>query len=167
MTLKNIFQLENILCVHFNDMWKRLLTKVCFDASFMCLSRFVAFQVIFNDLGWWTQRCGVLSRINLRVTDQSWQTSPIESILHFEVVLVVCWHQFGKSVQVVYVKVSLFFSNYASFCHQFVYWRYSNKYCNWKAILVCICMIFWRLFARVFLMFRSCVCFYLLHFVVF
>ena len=47
MTLKQIFQLESIPFVHFHDFLKRLLGKVCFDASFMCLSRFVAFRVIF------------------------------------------------------------------------------------------------------------------------
>ena len=50
MTLKQIFPLENIPCVHLYDISKRLLGKVCFDASFMCLSRFVAFRVTFNDL---------------------------------------------------------------------------------------------------------------------
>ena len=42
-----------------------------------------------------------------RVQDQYWQTSPNESVLHFEVVFVVCWHQIGNLVQVVYIKVSL------------------------------------------------------------
>ena len=48
MTLKQIFQLESIPCVYLHDMLKRLLAKVCFDASFMCLSRFVAFHVTFT-----------------------------------------------------------------------------------------------------------------------
>ena len=30
------------------------------------------------------------NRIQLRLTDQSWQTSPNESVLHFEVVFVGC-----------------------------------------------------------------------------
>ena len=42
----------------------------------MRLSRFVAFRVTFNDLGCRTQRCGLLSRIQLRVTDQTWHTGP-------------------------------------------------------------------------------------------
>ena len=40
-------------------------------------------------------------------TDQKWQTGPNEPALHFEVVLVVSWHQNGKLVQVVYITVSL------------------------------------------------------------
>ena len=51
MTLTQIFQLENIPWVYLHDILKRLLAKVCFDASFMCLSRFVGFRVAFNDLG--------------------------------------------------------------------------------------------------------------------
>ena len=46
MTLKQIFQLESIPCVCLHDILKRLLVKVCFDASFMYLSRFAAFRVI-------------------------------------------------------------------------------------------------------------------------
>ena len=42
-----------------------------------------------------------------RMTDQYWQTSPNESVLHFEIVFVVCWHQIGNLVQVVYITVSL------------------------------------------------------------
>ena len=56
----------------------------------MRLSRFVAFRVTFNDLRCRTQRCGLLSQIQLRLMNQSWQTGPNESVLHFEVVFVVC-----------------------------------------------------------------------------
>ena len=49
MALKQIFQLQSIPCLHLHDILKRLLAKVCFDASFMCLSRFAAFRVTFND----------------------------------------------------------------------------------------------------------------------
>ena len=45
MTLKQIFQLESIPCVYLHDILQILLAKVCLDASFMCLSRFVAFSV--------------------------------------------------------------------------------------------------------------------------
>ena len=45
MTLNQLFLLENIFCLHLHDILKRLLGKVCFDASLMCLSRFVAFRV--------------------------------------------------------------------------------------------------------------------------
>ena len=107
MTLKQILKLENIPWMYLHDILKRLLAKVCFDASFMCLSRFVEFRVAFNDLSCWTQRCGLLSLIQLRLTNSSWQTGPNESLLHFEVVFVVCWHQIGKLIQVVYITVSL------------------------------------------------------------
>ena len=40
----------------------------------MCLPRFVAICVTFNDLCCRTKRCGLLSRIHLWVTDQSWHT---------------------------------------------------------------------------------------------
>ena len=48
MTLKQIFQLESIPCVRFLGILRRLLEKVCLVASFMCLSRFVAFRVTFT-----------------------------------------------------------------------------------------------------------------------
>ena len=49
MTLKQTFQIENIPCVYLHDILKRLLATACFDASFMCLFRFVAFRVTLND----------------------------------------------------------------------------------------------------------------------
>ena len=48
MTLEQIFQLESISCVYLHDILKRLFAKVCFESSFMCLSRFDAFSVIFT-----------------------------------------------------------------------------------------------------------------------
>ena len=63
MTLKQIFRLESISCMYLHDILKRLLAKVCFNASFMCLSRFVAFRGTFNGLCCLTQPCGLLSRI--------------------------------------------------------------------------------------------------------
>ena len=51
MTLKQIFQLERIRCVYLHDILKKLLVKVCLDASFTCLSQFVAFRGTFNGLG--------------------------------------------------------------------------------------------------------------------
>ena len=102
-TLKQIIQLENIPCVYLHDNLKKLVAKVCFDASFLCLSRFVAFRFILNEVCCWRQRCGLLSRIQLKLTDQIWQTGPNETVLHFEVVLVVCWHEIGILVQVVYL----------------------------------------------------------------
>ena len=48
MKLKQIFQLESILCVHLHENLKRLLAKVCFDALFACLSRFDAISVTFT-----------------------------------------------------------------------------------------------------------------------
>ena len=49
-TLKQIVQLKIEPCMYLHDNLKRLLAKSCFDVSFMCLSRFVAFRVIFSDL---------------------------------------------------------------------------------------------------------------------
>ena len=48
MKLKQIFQLESILCAHLRENLKKLLAKVCFDVSFACLSRFDAFNVTFT-----------------------------------------------------------------------------------------------------------------------
>ena len=45
----------------------------------MCLCRFVALRVTLNRLC-----CGLLSRIQLRVIDQSWHTGRNESVLHFQ-----------------------------------------------------------------------------------
>ena len=50
MTLNQIFQTENIPSAYLHGILKKLLARVCFDASFMCLFRFVAFRVTFNDL---------------------------------------------------------------------------------------------------------------------
>ena len=107
MTLKQIFQMESIPCVHLHDILKRLLAKNCFDVSLMCLYRFVAFCVTFNDLCCWTQRCGLLSRIHLKLMDQSWQTGSKNFVWHFEVVFVVCWYQIESLIQVVYITFSL------------------------------------------------------------
>ena len=65
------FQLESIPSVYLQEILKRLLAKLCLDASFLCLHRFVAFRVTFNELC-----CGLLSYIHLWVIDQSWQTGP-------------------------------------------------------------------------------------------
>ena len=43
-----------------------------------------------NDLWCGTQRCGLLSRIHLKVMDESWHTGPNEFVLQLEVVFVVC-----------------------------------------------------------------------------
>ena len=59
----------------------------------MCLPRFVAICVTFNDLCCRTKRCGLLSRIHLWVTDQSWHTGPNDSN--------DCSYQIGKLVVVV------------------------------------------------------------------
>ena len=114
-TLKQIFQLESIPCVYLQDFLNRLLPKVCLDASFTCLSPFLASCVTFNDLCCRTQLCGLLSRIHLRTTNQSWHTRPNESVLHFQDVFVVSWHQNWKLVWVIFWTVSLFFSKYTNF----------------------------------------------------
>ena len=144
MTTKKIFQLKSISRVLLHNILKRLLEKVCYNASLMCLFRFVAFCGTFNDQCCWTQRCGLLSRIKLRETDQRLQTRPNESRLHVEVVFVVCWHQIWKLVQVVYITVSVILLIYTKNRHNTVYWWHSNKCSNWKTYLACIYMIFWR-----------------------
>ena len=80
--------MENIPCVYLHDILKSLFTKVCFDASFMCLSRFVAFRVTFDSLCCLTRRCGLLPRSHFRVMDRSFQTGIKELVLHLEVVFV-------------------------------------------------------------------------------
>ena len=89
MTLKQIFQLESILCIYLHEILKRLLAKVCFDASFMSLFRFVSFRVTFNDLCCLNAPLWFTAIVHLRVTDQSWQTGANKTVLHFEVVFVV------------------------------------------------------------------------------
>ena len=61
------------------DYLKRLLAKQSLDALFMCLCRFVALRVTLNHLC-----CGLLSRIQLRVIDQSCHTGRNESALRFQ-----------------------------------------------------------------------------------
>ena len=107
MTLKQIFQIKNIPCVYLHDVFKRFLAKVFFDASFMCWFGFIAFRVTLIDLCCWTQRYGLLSRIQLRLTDKSRQTDPNEFVSHFQVVFVVRWWQDMKLGRVVYITVSL------------------------------------------------------------
>ena len=51
----------------------------------MCLCRFAAHRVTLHNLC-----CGLLSRIQLKVIDQSWHTGRSESVLHFQDVCVVC-----------------------------------------------------------------------------
>ena len=63
--------------------------------------------VIFNELCCSKQLCGLLLRIHLKITAQSRQTSPNESVLHLEVVFVVCWYQIRKLVQVDFFTVAL------------------------------------------------------------
>ena len=70
--------------MYIHDYLKRLLAKQCLDVSFICLFRFVALRVTLNHLC-----CAFLSRIQLRIIDQSWHTGRNESVLHFQVVCVV------------------------------------------------------------------------------
>ena len=106
-TLKQTFQLKGLPCMFLYDIFTRLLAKICLNASFIGLSRFIAFCVTSNDLWCWTQRCGLLSRIHLKVIDESWHTGPNEFVLQLEVVFVVCWLETGKLVLVVFCAVSL------------------------------------------------------------
>ena len=61
----------------------------------MCLGRFVAFRVTL------TTYAVAYYHARLEITDQSWQTGPNESVLRFEVVLVVCYNQIWKLVKIV------------------------------------------------------------------
>ena len=132
----------------------------------MCLCRFVAFCVPFNHLCCWTQGCGLLSCIDLRVTDQSLQTGPNESALHFEVVFVVCWHQIWKLVKVVLWTVLSLFFKYTTIRYKFVYWRHWDKSSNWIAYLACIYRKFWKDCWQNFVsLLHLCVWLDLLHFV--
>ena len=91
-------------CMIFSpDCWQKFVSML----HLLCLSRFIAFCVTFNGLWCWTQRCGLLSRIHLKVMDQSWHTGPNEFVLQLEVVFVVCWLETGKLVQVALCAVSL------------------------------------------------------------
>ena len=81
--------------MYLHDILKRLSAKICFDASFMCLGRFVAFRVTL------TTYAVAYCHARLEITDQSWHTGPNESVLRFEVVLVVCYNQIWKLVKIV------------------------------------------------------------------
>ena len=166
ITLKQIFELKTVPCAHLHEILKKLLAKVCFDASLMCLFQFVAFRATLNDLWRWTQRCGLLSRIQIRITDQNWQTGPNELVSHFVVGFVVCWHQNGNLVQVVYIKVSFILLKEHSFFLKFAYCWHSNKSSNRKAYFACIYMTFktscWEMFVS---MLHLCVFLASLHFV--
>ena len=77
------FRLQSVYWRHWNKSWNwkawfaciyMILGRGCeqkfgFHASFMCLRRFVAICVTFNDLCCWTKRSGLLSRIHL------WETN--------------------------------------------------------------------------------------------
>ena len=135
MTLKQIFRLEKIPCEYLHDFLKKLLAKTGFDASFMCLFGFVSFCVTLNDLWCWTQPCNLLSRIQLRLTNQSWQTGPNESVLQFEVGVWVCWHQTVKLVQVVYNTALIIYSNYTKFVISSCIEDIATNLPFWKPIL--------------------------------
>ena len=81
--------------MHLHDILKRLLAKICFDASLMSLCRFVAFRVTL------TTYAVVYCHARLEITDQSWHTGRNESVLRFENVLVVCYNQIWKLVKIV------------------------------------------------------------------
>ena len=149
-----------------HDILKWLLANICFDARFMCFSWFVAFCVTFNDLCCWTQRCGLLSRMQLRLTNQSSQTSPNEFVLHFEVVFLISWHQIRILVRLVTLRFCYFYSNYSNFCHKFVYWWHWTNSSNYQRYFACTYTILlkdcWQRFVS---MLHLCVCRDLLHFV--
>ena len=145
MTLKQILKLESIPCVYLHAILKRLLAKVCFNASFMCLSRFVAFRGTFNDYCCWTQRCGLLSRTHLKgngPTLTNWS----------KWICITLWWCFCKLLtsnwEVSTSRLPYHFINFTQFtqcfCHKFVDWWDWNKSSNWNAYLACIYMTFWR-----------------------
>ena len=71
--------------------FKKIVGKNLFWCFIHVLFGFVEFCVTLNDLCCWTQRCGLLSRIQLTLTNKNWQTDPNEFVSHFEFVFVVCW----------------------------------------------------------------------------
>ena len=168
MTLKQIFQLENIPCLRLQNILIRLLAKVCFDALFLCLSRFVAFRVTFNDFCFWMPRCGLLSCIHLRVTDQRWQTNPIESVLHFKIVFAVCWHQNGKLLHVVYFLVSFILFKLHKLSSSVRILKILNQIFQLESILYVYLHDIWSdCWQKFVMMHHLCVCLDLVHFVVF
>ena len=166
MTWQQNFLTESKPCMVLHDILKWLLAKTCFDASFICLLRFVSIRVTFNGLCCWTQRCGLLSRMQLSLTDQSCHSSPNEFLLHIEVVFIVCWHEIRNLVQVVYIAVSIILFNLQISSLKFVYWWHWNKSSNWKVYFAYIYIKFWRDCWQKFVsMLHLCVCLDLLHFV--
>ena len=63
--------------------------------------------VTFDGLCCWMQLCGLLSLLPLKVANQSWHTGPNETVLHFQVVFAISWHQIGELVLVIFWTVSL------------------------------------------------------------
>ena len=76
----------------------------CFIYMFILI---FCIDVTFDGLCCWLQLCGLLSLLPLKVANQSWHTGPNETVLHFQVVFVVCWHQIRKLVLVIFWTVSL------------------------------------------------------------
>ena len=74
-----------LACIHmiFEQIVGKKLIR-CFIYVFVSIcSQFVSLFAIYAG---WTERCGLLSRMHLSVRNQSWQTGPNESALHFKVV---------------------------------------------------------------------------------
>ena len=67
------------------EILKRLFQKFVSTFNLCVCFYLLHFVSLFNNLC-----CGSLSRIHLRVTDQTQQTGPNEFALHFEVLFVVC-----------------------------------------------------------------------------
>ena len=108
----------------------------------------------------------LLLHIRLKITDQIWQTSPNESVLHYEIVFVACLQQIGKLVQVVYITVSIFYQITQTFVISSLIDDIETNLPIEKIYPGCICMIFGRnCLQRFVLMLHLCVCLDLLHFV--
>ena len=158
--MKQIFPLKSIPCVYDMIIWKKSsqnLVSMLHLCNCFYLLQFLSILTIY---------VVAYCHMHLWITDQSWQTGPNEFVLLFEAVFVDCWHQIGKLEQIVSCTVALFWSNYANFCHRFVFWRYWNKSSNWEKYHVCVYMIIWRdCLQTIILTLDLCVCLDLLLFV--
>ena len=92
IAFKQIFQLETIHCLYLDDTLNRLVGNTYLNVTFMCFSVLVAFSPFLMIYAHMNATFRVLSRIHLRITNDSWHTGPDESVLNFQFVLVVWWH---------------------------------------------------------------------------
>ena len=143
-----------------------MLGKVCFDASFMCLLRFVSSRVKFDNLCCWMQRCGLLSRTYLKDNGRilaDWSKWICMSFWSCFCSLLTSNWEFSTSC--LFYGFINFTQITQNFCHNLVYCWHWNIFFNWKAYFACICMMFWRDWSQRFVsMLHLCVCIDLLPF---